>query len=457
MPHTDFLSITPPKATYRSSDAIALLALAAIGVTACASDDATAAIGGDTGSTSTAGSDTNDDESATDDTTTDGGGDTSDDSSGEPPDGEPSFASRGPKTVGYRTVAATPDRPELGIWYPAHNEDGTSESIVYEFMFKVPDFGVEPVTVSGRALQDAPADKDGPYPLVVFSHGFATNAPWYSGMLEHFASHGFVVIAPEHIEQDWLENSAAIVQRPIDISATIDYAEQLERGDDALSGLVDTSEVAVVGHSFGGYTALASAGALIEMNVLNARCAEIRREDPKSFLCAPLAGREAELAGLAGLDEVPRGNWPSFGDTRVTAVVPIAGDAYMFDPTGLAAISVPLMAMGGTADTGTPYDWGPQMAFTDASSPDKMLVGFEGAEHFFMSNSCQDMPWTDGFLFEALLCQDPAWDKQQARDLTHHFATAFLLDVLVDDRAAAAALLPSAAMFDGIEYTTGQR
>ena len=40
------------------------------------------------------------------------------------------------------------------------------------------------------------------------------------------------------------------------------------------------------------------------------------------------------------------------------AILPIAGDSYLFDKAGLAKITVPLMAIGGTADTGTPFDLG---------------------------------------------------------------------------------------------------
>lgn len=62
------------------------------------------------------------------------------------------------------------------------------------------------------------------------------------------------------------------------------------------------------------------------MNSLDMRCADVPPEDPKTFLCLPLAGRAAELAEFAGLDAVPEGNWPSFGDPRVTAIVPISGE-----------------------------------------------------------------------------------------------------------------------------------
>jgi predicted dienelactone hydrolase len=59
------------------------------------------------------------------------------------------------------------------------------------------------------------------------------------------------------------------------------------------------------------------------------------------------------------LSSVPQGLWPSLGDTRIKAILPMAGDAYPFGAAGLASITVPVMAMGGTADWGTPFHLGP--------------------------------------------------------------------------------------------------
>ena len=74
-------------------------------------------------------------------------------------------------------------------------------------------------------------------------------------------------------------------------------------------------------------------------------------------------GNEAEMAALAGLDGVPEGVWSPFGDPRVSAIIPMAGDAYLFDAAGLSNVTVPMMAIGGTADTGTPYDWGSKLSY----------------------------------------------------------------------------------------------
>ena len=73
-----------------------------------------------------------------------------------------------------------------------------------------------------------------------------------------------------------------------------------------------------------------------------------------------LVPKEAEMAARAGLDPMPEGLWPSLGDPRVTAIIPMAGDSYLFDKAGLAKITIPMMAMGGTADTANALRMGGQ-------------------------------------------------------------------------------------------------
>ena len=331
----------------------------------------------------------------------------------------PEFGKRGPYVVGHRLVVIDEgtDHPlEADLWYPALNPNGVAEEIAYEFTPKSPELGGDgPVIINGHALAGAPLDDSmGPYPLVVFSHGFSLNPEWYVPLLEHYASHGFIVLAPEHVEHDWAESAAASIDRPAVIKQALDYAEAATTPDGELAGQIDMDNVAVVGHSLGGYTALAMGGAQYDLNAFSQRCAELPEDDPKTFLCMPVIGQEEAMATRAGLDSVPDGLWPSFGDSRVTAIVPIAGDAFLFDEAGLAKITVPMMAIGGTADTGTPFDWGPGPSYEFASSAHKALVAFDGAEHMFVGTPCDSIPWADELAYRDFFCYDPVWDKERA-------------------------------------------
>lgn len=373
----------------------------------------------------------------------------------------PVYAQHGPFWVGYRelVIGEGTERPlSAGLWYPALNPQGVKEEITYTITTKIPVEGM-PATapINGHALLGAAVNRAAaPYPLVVYSHGFAANAAWVHILLEHFASYGFIVLAPEHREQfdvDWTEMPNSSIDRPRDIKQVLDEAEPMNAPGGALAGLIDMQQVAVIGHSYGGYTALALAGAQYDLAAFNARCAALPADDPNQFYCNLFMPRASEMAARAGLDPMPEGLWPSFGDPRVRAILPMAGDAYLFDQAGLAKITVPVMAIGGTADTGTPYTWGSRPTYEYAASAHKTLVTFTGGEHFIVT-SCESMPWWVATPFYGWVCFDPVWDKARSIDLVNHFSTAFLLAELKGDAAAAAALAPENVAFPGIQYET---
>lgn len=366
------------------------------------------------------------------------------------------FTDRGSLPVGFRVLEH--DRGDLAplvvkAWYPA--DAVGDEEITYAVDLKLFGPGGGPAPFFGHAALDATPDgASGPFPLVVLSHGFGMNPEWYHPLAEHLASHGFVVLGPEHTEFDWFTDVVpATVARPAEVSQTIDLATT-----GVLDGVIDPDRVAVLGHSYGGYTALAVAGARIDLGGLAARCQDVADPFAAAYFCDPFLTGEAELAAAMGLDAIPNGQWPSLADDRVDAVLPMAGDAYLFGASGLAEVTVPAMLLGGTGDTGTPWDWGAGLAFDHIGSEDRWLVAFEGAEHFIGVTTCDHMPWTEGLPVEYLgyFCEDPAWDKPTALGLIQQVATAFLLDALTGSPEAATALVPELYTdIEGFSLTAG--
>lgn len=113
-------------------------------------------------------------------------------------------------------------------------------------------------------LAAAPARSEGPFPLIVFGHGFDITPTPYAALLRAWVRAGFVVAAPIFP----LTNAAApdgpnesdLVNQPTDMSFVITrMLAGNARAHGILSGLIATGELAVTGQSDGGSTALAAA------------------------------------------------------------------------------------------------------------------------------------------------------------------------------------------------------
>jgi predicted dienelactone hydrolase len=372
----------------------------------------------------------------------------------------PPYALHGPYWVGARDFVIEPDseRPlTITVWYPALNPEGLPEETVYEMAaassirFAFPDqtdWGIR-----GRAIMDAQPDAaDAPYPLVIYSHGAGAWRQMSTYFVEHLASYGFVVIAPEHPGEAPVADMfwQAFIHRPDDVRRTIDYAASLTEPGGALENTIHLDQVGVTGASGGGYTALAAAGAQIDWTGLMSWCTNHPEADTWAF-CPVLAEHGAEMAALSGLAGVPADLWPAMNDPRIDAVVSLAGVAFIFGPKGMQSLSVPLLTVGGSGDAVLPAEWNIYVTNEHASSVKKALIVLKGSDHYIFADGCDRTPWLNemGLSF---LCTDSIWDVDRAHDLINHFTTAFLLATLKGNPDAAAALAPDAVSFPGITY-----
>jgi fermentation-respiration switch protein FrsA (DUF1100 family) len=104
----------------------------------------------------------------------------------------------------------------------------------------------------------------GPYPLIVFGHGFAVTPRTYAHLLRGLTRAGFVVAAPEFplasADAPGGPDESDLINQPTDMSFTISrlLAASTTAGD-PLAGLIDRAHIAVAGQSDGAMTALAVA------------------------------------------------------------------------------------------------------------------------------------------------------------------------------------------------------
>jgi predicted dienelactone hydrolase len=187
-------------------------------------------------------------------------------------------------------------------------------------------------------LLNAPAARvDGPFPLVIFGHGFAVTPNLYKRLLQSWARAGYVVAAPvfplENADAPGGPDESDLTNQPADMSFVISRMLAASSSPSGpFAGLVDPAHIAVTGQSDGGDTALAVAY-------------DPTYRDRRVRAAVILSG--AEIPGVGGFT-FPRG-------------------------------SPPLLATQGTADTINPPS--STNAFFDTAQRPKYLLSLIGAEH----------------------------------------------------------------------------
>jgi len=103
-----------------------------------------------------------------------------------------------------------------------------------------------------------PKNAAGPFPVVVFGHGFGGTPTAYSALLKRWASAGFVVAAPAFPQTSWgvaEPDLLDVVNQPADVGAVLSGLLDLPSADD-LRKIINPSRAAAAGHSAGAITAL---------------------------------------------------------------------------------------------------------------------------------------------------------------------------------------------------------
>jgi predicted dienelactone hydrolase len=257
------------------------------------------------------------------------------------------------------------------------------------------DAGPTPVGVIPTALlHDAQRNKDldlsieyptrgGPFPLIVFSHGYGSSNQGYEPLISYWTSNGYVCIRPAHadagalrdmmreamtarrtsprqrpqqqpqaqppapernpMEEIWdREREPQWRNRVEDIKLVLNSLDELERRFPELRGKIDRSRIGVGGHSYGAFTTMLIAG------------------------MGPLQVADSRVKAAIAMS--PQGVAANRGTT----------------PESWAGVRIPIMYMTGTNDRGAgegeDANWRKQ-AFDYSPAGDKYFVLIDGARH----------------------------------------------------------------------------
>lgn len=174
--------------------------------------------------------------------------------------------------------------------------------------------------------------------LIVLSHGTGGSELAHSSLAEALARAGYLVAALRHPGDNWQDRSvwqrppgAFFTERPRHVSRVIDALLADPDWKDRIATDARGPRIGVLGHSAGGYTAVALAGGQVDLSRIGGHCRANRAEDP--IFC-----------GMGRVDQAPAGELllAPTADTRVRAVVAMAPLGVMFTAASLAGIKTPV-------------------------------------------------------------------------------------------------------------------
>jgi hypothetical protein len=237
--------------------------------------------------------------------------------------------------------------------------------------------GPHAVAVGAATLHDAVEGRDiavrlaapaepGRYPVVVFSHGAMCYPEKYAAVTDHWASWGYVVVAPNHLDSPNSRTKLTpdllpklLDSRIRDLTLVTDSAATLLAGAN-LAATPDPARMAIAGHSFGGMLTQIKMGLLLK--------------DPRT------------------------GSALSRADARYRAALVMSGVGPMpqMAPDAFAGLRGPLLASGGTLDLGNvgsgeifPWEWR-MSAYTLAPPGDKYSLVLERGDHYLGGLICRE-------------------------------------------------------------------
>lgn len=314
----------------------------------------------------------------------------------------------GPYEVGVQTIMV-PDPTGGGrdltvdVWFPLLQDIDANFS-PQQYTLLPGTFYETPTAVAATAESIA---TDGPFPLIIYSHGSDGLRFIHSNYTEALASSGYIVAAPDHIGNTAVDRLAGsetpgavtAFNRPNDVTRVIDALLDPENGETAgFVANVNPGQIGVTGHSFGGFTAYAMA---------------------------------------SGFDNE---NGEFVADERVGAIITLAPAAseILLSDERLASIEVPTLVIGATDDATTPIDPNVTRPWELTSSDVSYRLDLTAAEHETFTDICSYLAFLPTLEAPAQIvvdtlearteagCDPDDMPIERAQSITNTFAVSFL-------------------------------
>lgn len=227
--------------------------------------------------------------------------------------------------------------------------------------------------------------------LILVSHGTGGNELGHHNLATRLAAEGYLVAALRHPGDNWQDRSMITSgryfgERPRQVSRVLDAL----LASPEWGARIPSGRIGALGHSAGGYTVLALAGAQAEPARAAQHCRSVQ-DDPG--FCALAKGPRAPQpdAATAPHTATPDGALVSAADPRIRAVVALAPMAVVLTPESLKAVQVPVLLRVAEQDAvlAGKYHGG----HVAAHVPTVKAATVPGAGHFaFMAQADQALP-----------------------------------------------------------------
>jgi predicted dienelactone hydrolase len=269
-------------------------------------------------------------------------------------------------------------RDLVALWYPTH----AMEEKTFYWLWQ------------GIVASDAPINPSR-HPLLIISHGMGGNMYNQYYLAEFLAKKGYIIAAINHDDRAY--SLMTLIDRPNQLSRVLD----LILNDASIKEHIDHDKIGIIGHSIGGYTALAVSGATPDISKHPSRC-------------IPLLGN-----AYWGVDMITRlvsklyldlqGIKTNFHDPRVKAIALLApGLGHLFDKNSLTKVEIPVFIMEAEQDEAV--DKAPLTRLRNNLPQPPSYFLLKGAGHYCFLPICDNEHIRK---IAPIICYDPGIPRQE--------------------------------------------